>query len=146
MADQPPMNGELPKAVRRLRGPNAGSPRSIQRLAQLDFDPIGELVQKYRKIEKELELQEELREGRVVHLKPDGKARQYYADQHMAIYDKLLSVADKLLRYGYGRVPETSIVKNEAPPAFIVNLAKPGEQYVVAPEADEGDYEDDDGS
>jgi hypothetical protein len=115
----------------RIRGPNAGSSRSRQRLAQLDFDPIGELVEKYRKLEKELQWWEDIRDGRVVALLNNGKERAYSADTHMAIYDKLLTVGDKLLRYGYGREPEAVQEEEKKVPSLVINLTKQGEKFVM---------------
>jgi hypothetical protein len=120
------------RGVRLTANPyRAGSQRSVARLQQLQFDPIGELVAKYRGLEKELERQELIREGKLVEMTTTGKARAYRADLHHAIYDKLIAVADKLLRYGYGRMPETINIEERRPTPLIVNLSKDNEQYVI---------------
>lgn len=122
-----------------------GYPRSVRRLARLGFDPIGELVDKYRKLEGELEYQEKLRSGAIVELRSDGKPRAYRAETHMAIYDKLIAVSEKLLRYNYGRVPELNLVEERKPTPLIVNLTKKGEVYTVNDESQQitGDIYDD---
>lgn len=124
------------------RGPTPGRPnyvrgaqRSVTRLAQLGYDPIGELVKKYRELEKEILRQEKIRSGEVVELTSTGKTRAYRAEIHQTLYDKQINIAKELLRYGYGRVPEVNIVDDNRTPSFVVNLTAPGKQYVVsAPE------------
>jgi hypothetical protein len=110
---------------------HSGGPKSIRRLAQLDYDPIGELVDKYRKLEKEVERQEKIRDGLIVELTSTGKPRAYRAEIHHALYDKLIAVGDKLLRYKYGRVPETLEIKHDRPAAMVVQLTKAGETYTI---------------
>ena len=109
----------------------AGGQRSVARLRQLQYDPIGELVENYRKLKLEVERQEKIRDGVIVELTATGKPRSYRAEIHHALYDKLIAVSDKLLRYGYGRVPETLLVEEKKPLPLIVNLTKKGETYVV---------------
>jgi hypothetical protein len=116
---------------------NSGSSRSVARLRNLGFDPIGELVAKYRKLEVEVEYQEKIRDGSVVALNNAGRPRAYNADTHYALYDKLINISEKLLRYNYGRVPE---IQNEAPKAptpLVINLTKKGDTYVINEEAED---------
>ena len=56
----------------RIGGRNAGytqyhrgGPKSVARLRNLQFDPIGELVAKYRKLESEIEYQEKIKTGEI---------------------------------------------------------------------------------
>ena len=124
----------------------AGAKRSQLRLKHLGFDPIGELVKQYRQLELELEYQEKLCSGEIVELSAaTGKPKAYRPEVHHAIYDKLIKVGEALLRYGYGRVPETSVVENKRPMPLVVNLTKKGETYVINDESmpDEGDNDDD---
>lgn len=110
----------------------AGAKRSQLRLKHLGFDPIGELVKQYRQLELELEYQEGLRSGAIVELSAStGKAKAYRPEVHHAIYDKLIKVGEALLRYGYGRVPETTVVEEKRPMPLVVNLTKKGETYVI---------------
>ena len=46
-------------------------------------------------------------------------------------YDKLINIGDKLLRYGYGRVPETINIEDRRPSPLVINLTKKGDQYIV---------------
>jgi hypothetical protein len=120
------------------RGRVAGTPslfrggiRSQKRLDTLRFDPIGELVKQYNAIEVLIQHQEDMRDGRRIELTSTGKPKAYRAEVHHALYDKLINIGDKLLRYGYGRVPEVNIVEERKPQALIVNLTKKGETYIV---------------
>jgi len=128
------MSRPLPPGVRPLGTTRiiAGGQRSVRRLAALKFDPIGELVAKYRKLEGELERQEQIRDNRIQEMTSSGKIRAYRAEVHHAIYDRLLSISKELLRYGYGRVPELSPIDNEVRPSFVVNLTNDNNQYVVS--------------
>ncbi len=132
LVEQPKIpGGPKPVAYR------AGTRRAANRLKQLNFDPIEELVGVFRNIEKEIKCQEEIRDGNLIRLTSTGKPRAYSVEFHMSLYDRLAVISDKLLRYGYGRVPETAIVENERPMPLIVNLTKKGEVYVA------NDYKED---
>lgn len=108
-----------------------GGVRSVNRLRDLKFDPIGELVKQYRKLQDEIVHQEQIRDGVRIELNLSGKPKAYRPEVHHALYDRSIKIAQELLRYGYGRVPEVSLVEQKAPQALIVNLTKKGEQYVV---------------
>ena len=125
---QPPVKGGRPPGIPQWEH---GGVKANIRLQSLQFDPIGELVKRYRQLEKELQRQEDIRDGIVIERLGNGKARAYRPEVHHAIYDRLIAISDKLLRYGYGRVPEVSITENRPPQALIVNLTKKGEQYVL---------------
>jgi hypothetical protein len=112
----------------------SGSKRSISRLDDLKFDPIRELVEKYRKLEGELEYQEKVRSNEIVPLTATGKIRWYNPETHMGIYDKLLNTGDKLLRYYYGRVPETIQIEEKQAMPLVVNLTKEGDVYTIGSE------------
>jgi hypothetical protein len=65
----------------------------------------------------------------------------------MSIYDKQIAIAEKLLRYNYGRVPEISEEQQRAPMPLIVNLTKKGDTYIVNNEVpDDTPDEDNDNS
>jgi len=120
----------------------SGSKRSICRLDDLRFDPIRELVEKYRRLEGELDYQEDVRANKIVPLTSTGKVRAYNAETHMVVYDKLLNTAEKLLRYYYGRVPETTIVEEKKASPLVVNLTRDGETYTIGKNIMENEYED----
>lgn len=108
----------------------AGANRSVGRLRALNFDPIGELVHKYRKLEEELDRQEKRRSGELVELNSMGKPRAFRHEDLVGVYDRLIDISEKLLRYRYGRVPE--LENNQKPTApLIVNLTKKGDVYTV---------------
>lgn len=119
-----------------------GSSRSVARLKNLNFDPIGELVNNYRELQSELRYQEKLRSGQIVELNAAGKPRAYRAEIHHGIYDKLISIGEKLLRYNYGRVPEDTDEQQKHPMPLIVNLTQKGDTYVVNDEPASEDVED----
>ena len=110
---------------------SGGGPKAVRKLAQMGYDPIEELIKKYRLLEKEVERQEKIRDGLIVELTSTGKPRAYRAEVHHALYDKLIAVGDKLLRYKYGRVPETIEIKHERPAAMVVQLTKAGDTYNI---------------
>jgi hypothetical protein len=127
-----------------------GGVRSQRRLQDLGFDPIGELVGTYRKLQEEIKHQEAIRDGVRVELTLKGTPKAYRPDIHHALYDRLTKIASELLRYGYGRVPELNAPETKPPAALVVNLTKKGEQYVVnddepiqQPNIDDWDDEDD---
>lgn len=122
----------------------AGGPKSIGRLKALNFDPIGELVNKYKDLENELVRQKSIRDGDIVELTGSGKPKSHNPEIMLSLYDKQISIAEKLLRYRYGRVPEVDDGRQAAPAALIVNLTKKGETYVVNEEQPDGDFQDSD--
>lgn len=138
---QPPLRGGRTPGVPQYQ---AGGPRSVRRLENLRYDPIGELVANYRYIQGEIERQEKIRDGLIVELTATGKPKNYRAEVHHALLDKLIAIGDKLLRYGYGRVPETIQIEDKRSQPLIVNLTKKGDVYIAndQPEQEE-DLEDD---
>lgn len=142
MADdikQPPLRGGRPPGIPQYQ---AGGQKSVARLKQLQYDPIGELVGTYNKLKAELERQEKIRDGVIVELTSTGKPKAYRAEVHHALYDKLIAISEKLLRYGYGRVPETTIVEEKRPMPLIVNLTKKGEVYVANEQPDQLEFDE----
>lgn len=131
--EQPKFSNSLSVGVKRAV---AGSKRSQERLRELNFDPIERLVRQYEQLEAELTYQECLRDGTITELKSDGKPRAYRAEIHMSIYDKLVAIGDKLLRYKYGRVPETQIMEHKDRMPLVVNLTKQGDTYIINDEPD----------
>jgi hypothetical protein len=129
----------------------AGAQRSVGRLKYLGYDPIGELVKKYKELDVELAHQQKLRSGEIVELNAYGKPRNFNPQVLMEIYDKQINIAEKLLRYRYGRVPEGELPNYDRPSSLIVNLTKKGESYVVNNDTEsvmdidkfEQDYEED---
>jgi hypothetical protein len=132
-------------------GPRPGSKRvatrsdmALIRMKNLEYDPIGELVNAHKKIMGEIARQEKIRDGAIVELRLDGKPKAYRPDFHLALYDKVINIGNTLLRYKYGRVPEGDSSTDKPPMPLIVNLTKKGETYVVNNEHPEQQPEDDD--
>ena len=101
-----------------------GGKKSVKCLERLKFDPIQKLVEQYDKLQEELEYQEKLRSGAIIELNVNEKPRNYRAEIHMSIHDKLANISDKLLRYGYGRVSETTVIEEKVQPNLVINLTK----------------------
>ena len=121
----------------------AGGPRSVARLKHLKFDPITELVTKYRALEDEVERQKLIRDGVIVELTSAGKPRAYRPEVHHALYDKQIAISEKLLRYAYGRVPDEGAEMPKQPMPLIVNLTKKGETYIANDTEEDFDAYDD---
>jgi hypothetical protein len=147
MSEQRNMPVPVQPPNKRLAVPSyyVGSKRSAARLRQLRFDPIQELVENYRKIQLEVERQEKIRDGQIIELSASGKPRSYRSEVHHALFDKLNMIGEKLLRYGYGRVPEVSELNDAKPTPLVINLTKKGETYVVneQDEIDDNDHDED---
>ena len=139
IVEQPPLRGGRNAGYTQY---HRGGPKSVARLRNLQFDPIGELVAKYRKLESEIEYQEKIKTGEIQELGPGGRVRAYRPEVHHALYDKLITIGKELLRYGYGRVPEQVNNEQAVPQPLIVNLTAKGEVYVVNEEASGGDEDD----
>jgi hypothetical protein len=121
-----------------------GAKRSVARLKALGYDPIGSLVEKYNDLEDELKRQKKIRSNELVELTASGKPRAYNPETTMSIYEKQIAIAEKLLRYGYGRVPENTLETPKTVRPMIVNLTKKGETYVVNDIPDEDFAHEDD--
>lgn len=132
VAEQPIPRGGRPEGFK-LGTPkyHAGGSRSVARLRNLNFDPIKVLVDKYNELELEVERQKKIRDGWIVELTATGKPKSYRPEVHHALYDKQISIGEKLLRYAYGRVPEANTDEQKPAMPLVVNLTKKGETYVV---------------
>lgn len=114
------------KEIKQLIDPSknyrTGSVKSQVRLEELGFDPIGELVMLYRQLQNEDKIMCSLRDGTYVPINDDGRRIRYSYVAHMTLLGQLEKVASQLLRYGYGRVPETITVEEKTSEALIINL------------------------
>jgi hypothetical protein len=122
-----------------------GSHASVSRLKKNGFDPIDELVKKYRRLEKELDYYEDWRAGRIVPLNLKGLARGYNENAaliHLNIYDKLTKVAEALLRYAYGRVPEGLNLGQSDHKPLTINLSADQKSYEILVARDEQEEDD----
>lgn len=117
---QPPINDSAVSQVKRYVG---GSERSRERLEILKFDPIENLVKDYEEIQGLIQHEYKLRDGHIKRLHPStGKEMAWYPDLLEKLLDKRMRISENLLRYGYGRVTETSITETKEPPKFGVIL------------------------
>lgn len=130
--------GGQPKGVPQYK---MGANRSIAKLKELNFDPITSLVVIYNEIVNEILRQEDIREGKIVELTSTGKVRAYNADRHHNLFDKLISISKELVRYGYGRVPETLNLETKKPAPLIIQTTKENSTYVISGfEEEQPDY------
>jgi hypothetical protein len=105
----------------------ANTQRSRARLEQLKFDPIEKLVRLYDILEAENVYWIQLRQASSVQeLDANGKKKKthrYSGVAHAAVLSQMGKVAADLMRYAYGRVPETINVNTEKPKPMIINLS-----------------------
>ena len=119
--------------------------RAARRLKNLEYDPIARLVHQYSVLQEELKYQENLRSGKIVELNATGKPRAFRAEILLSIHDKLITIAEKLLRYGYGRIPELNVLESRAPKPLMINLTREGETYVINDKDEFDTIDQDDG-
>jgi hypothetical protein len=103
---------------------HAGSERSQRRLCELNYDPIGELVQQYHDICGLIKSEIDWKEGRETRLTAKGTERQFHHDFLDKLLDKKQKIAAELIRYGYGRVPEVGVIEEKSVTPFIVNTSR----------------------
>jgi len=85
-----------------------GGARSIEALDRIGFDPIQALVMKFMELEDEAVHLKERRTGKVNVINANtGKILNMRDENLHGVYDKQITIAKELLRYKYGRVPET---------------------------------------
>ncbi len=135
MKPNPVIPGRAPKYI-------GGTNRSVARLRNLNYDPIAKLVQKYNELDEEIAYQKKLRAGSIVELNATGKPRAYRVEAHYALFDKQISIGEKLLRYGYGRVPEVVEEEQKVAMPLVINLTKKGGTYVINDEQPDGVIDD----
>lgn len=141
---QPPIRpGAVGKGSRSRPLYQAGSKRSRAVLRDLGFDPITALVEQYRELEEELRYHEALRAGTIVQLSEKGNPLRYRWEPHMKCYELLQAIGDKLLRYGYGRVPEGDDLSNRRPAPMIIEMSSTGEVWSVEPSGVAGEEGED---
>jgi hypothetical protein len=118
----------------------AGSQRSQKRLTDLNYDPIGELVKQYHRLQECIDEELKYKSGELVKLSlRDGKPLMWRPDALHRYMDQAIVVAEKLLRYGYGRVPEINVTENRSLPPLIVQTTAKGEIYHTSGDEDETD-------
>ena len=124
---------------RRRAAYNAGGKRGAQILEALHFDPIGEMVSQYEKLQEELEIQEKWRDGEIVKLYASGRVMPYNAEVHQKIYDQLQKITNDLMRYAYARVPEGNDAEAKPVQPLVINLSEDIATYKKNVEKEEKD-------
>ncbi len=125
--EQPPIRDSAETAPKRY---HAGSQRSQTRLRDLNYDPIGELVRKYHELERLILVEMDYKSGALVKMsRSTGKEMNWYPDFLGKLLDQQTAIADRLLRYGYGRVPEININENRSLPPMLISTTKKGDIY-----------------
>jgi len=115
----------------------SGGRLSVAKLREMGFDPLEALVHQYRFLETQLQYYNDWRDNKIVPLTSTGKTKWYNEQAHLSIIDKMTTISDKLLRYKYGRVPETNIIEDKMRSPLVINLTKEGDTHII------GDYDDD---
>lgn len=91
---------------------------AIAVLRRRGYDPIEALIDTHEKVSKEIEVQEMMGVNGVL-VRDDGTTRKYYADGHYNLLDKQIKIGETLLRYMYGRVPESEATGTEVAPLVV---------------------------
>ena len=114
------LGGKGAKKIRRA------SHAATRKLNQLEFCPITALVRQYEDICLDLTKMQ---------FNHDGSVRK---DMDMEAYCALQNTRQKigadLLRYGYSRIPETSVLQTVAVPSLVVQLTQDGDTYTMPDE------------
>ena len=106
-------------------------------MAHNGYDPIRELLQLYYQLERELEFYDQWRANKIKPLTATGRHRTYNQEVHMNLYDKLMNIHDKLLRYGYGRVPENVVNMHKEPKRLTIVMHDENKSFSVEEDKDD---------
>jgi hypothetical protein len=113
---------------------------SAAKMRMLNYDPIMAVVETRGKIAEMIRDQEKLRDGKLVRMRADGRPQNFSATVFLDMHLGLAKVDESLLRYKYGRVPETININEERTQPLIINLTSKGETYCINPQPElEGD-------
>jgi len=104
----------------------SGANRSRAVLKDISYDPIRELVKRYRVLEEEVDFWKGVRSGAIVVVREGKPDLRYSPEAHSACEAMLISIGEKLLRYGYGRVPEVDNSERRPTPLIIDLGARDG--------------------
>ena len=127
--DDPSVNVSQPDEPGNRRGRKVGSQlryskSSVMKLAELGVDPIEMMVQTYH------EVTEEMKDMQALKLKPlvlpNGDTRRFSAMAYAQLLTIHQKIAADLMRYGYGRVPETVKIEEKKLPGLTIQLTPKG--------------------
>jgi len=122
-----------------MKGLGSGSLGSaVTKMQAMGFDPLEAIITQYNNLCAEIKIQERIRDGDFTRLRADGKARAYSPEFHTGLCEKAVIMADRLMRYGYGRVLEEKDVYAPSVPSLNINLSD-GTTTIINPEEDDGD-------
>jgi antitoxin (DNA-binding transcriptional repressor) of toxin-antitoxin stability system len=99
------------------------------RLDELKYDPLKALVDQHNAILAEIERQEKMRDGEIVELTASGRPRAFNMDNLHRLREQAIAIGDKLLRYGYSRVPEKEEEARPLPSSLVVVLNKSNDKF-----------------
>jgi len=114
----------------------ASAANSVDRLKTLGFDPIEKLVRTYEILERQHEWMLVLQNGSAQQLGADGKkvkTHRYSSVAHSKVLEQMVSVCEKLLRYMYGRVPETININADNKKSMTIMLTKKNHEGTFQP-------------
>ena len=123
------------------------SKSSVMKLAELGVDPIEMMVQTYHEVTEEMKDMLKLKTQPLV--LPNGDTRRFSAMAYAQLLTIHQKIAADLMRYGYGRVPETVKIEEKKLPSLVIQLTPKGgvfsaedEGAFIIPEGDEDEDED----
>jgi hypothetical protein len=98
---------------------------AADRLRELNFNPVNELVNKFRELEEELDYLRKRRDGLVNVMNPNtGRIINVRNEDLLGVFKEQISISKELLRYKYSRVSEGITSLDEEVPPLIINLAQ----------------------
>jgi len=102
--------------------------RSLYKLKELNFDPIEQLVKQYNQLMLDDEYMYKIMKGEIVELTRTGKEKDYSYIRHQMIKDKLVTISEKLLKYGYSPMSDESSERDITP--LVINLTSDVDQFL----------------
>jgi len=114
---------------------NKGLGSSASKLSELGFDPIVMMLDQYKRLLYELDIQEQIRDKKLVRLSQKGTPLAYNFDGHMALIERTANLAEKLLKYGYAPVKDGEEDVNT--PTLNIMLSDQGAVFQLNPKREE---------
>jgi GTP cyclohydrolase I len=108
----------------------SGRLQAQERLTELNFDPMTQLVATHQELLNEIEMMRNLREREIEQgifgdKKEGSRFSQFY---YQSLFDKITNIEKELLRYGYSRVPETMNIREEKDLPIVIQLSGQDEE------------------
>ncbi len=115
-----------------------GTYGGIQVFRQKKFDSLGDLIDVSRKLNSEIQYQEDLRSGRIKELRLDGKERAFRAENLLGAYGLKIQATRELIKYQYSKAPEKEETPKGTQKKFTIELTR-GEDDVFEIETNNGE-------